>query len=470
MDAASSTRPIVGYDGAVTRADLDMWGSELEDLLARVRPLFYRKESKKHFEQYVQGLLAPIARKNGWTIAEYVGESEPKALQRFLNLTPWDADVLLERNREYAMEHLADPGGILVADPTGFPKKGTKSVGVQRQYSGTLGRIDNCQIATFLGYVTGARDRVLLDRRLYVPEKSWVADQARRAEAGVPPELEFQTRPQQVREMIESARRAGVPFAWFTADEEFGQNPGLCEFLESTHIPYVMAVPKNTTFTDTEGQITRLDALARQLRRNTWQRRACGIGSKGHRVYDWALIDSHDPDHQYLIRRSINDGELAFYHCYNPNHAGFGELVHVAGARWPIEECFGSAKNEVGLDNYQVRTWDAWHRHITLAMLAHTFLAITAHNTKKRGDEQPNNHNSTTTTTTNPINQPDRTRRHQPIGALSRSPSPKSDDCSASSATANTPSPAPCTGQPGAAATKPKPAAPTSDGTSACNP
>jgi SRSO17 transposase len=153
----------------------------------------------------------------------------------------------------------------------------------------------------------------------------------------------------------------------------------------------VVAVPKTTTFTDTEGKTARLDALARRLRRNAWQRRACGIGSKGPRVYDWALIDSTNLDHQYMIRRSIDDGELAFYHCYNPNHAGFGELVHVAGARWPIEECFGSAKNEVGLDNYQVRTWDAWHRHITLAMLAHTFLTVTAHTAKKGGDNKPNN-------------------------------------------------------------------------------
>jgi SRSO17 transposase len=388
MCSSSTSLPVV-YGGAVTRADLDVWESGLEGLFARMRQLFYRTESRRHAEQYVRGLLAPIERKNGWTIAEYVGESEPKALQRFLNLSPWDADALLELNREYAMEHLADPGAILVADPTGFPKKGTKSVGVQRQYSGTLGRIDNCQIATFLGYVTPDRDRVLVDRRLYLPKESWLADPARCASAGVPPEVTFATRPAQVIEMIRAARAAGMPFAWFTADEEFGQNPGLCEYLETNHIPYVLAVPKNTQFTDTTKTTIPLDELAGRLRRNTWQRRACGIGTKGFRVYDWALIDSDHPDHQYLIRRSIDDGELAFYHCHNPNHARFGELVHVAGARWPIEECFGSRKNEIGLDHYQVRTWDAWHRHITLAMLAHTFLAITAHTIKKRGTHQP---------------------------------------------------------------------------------
>src|SRR5207245_409102 len=162
--------------------------------------------------------------------------------------------------------------------------------------------------------VTPDRDRVLLDRRLYMPLTSWMDDPDRCAAAGVPPDLEFQTRPQQVREMIESARATGVPFAWFTADEEFGQNPGLCDYLEESRIPYVLAVPKNTQFTDAAGKVVQFDELARTLRRNMWQRRACGIGSKGYRVYDWALIDSAAADHQYLIRRSIDDAELAFYH------------------------------------------------------------------------------------------------------------------------------------------------------------
>lgn len=164
---------------------------------------------------------------------------------------------------------------------------------------------------------------------------------------------------------------AGVPFAWFIADEEFGQNPGLCDYLHESRIPYVMAVPKNTQFVDIGGNAAQFDMVAERLRPNAWQRRACGIGSKGFRVYDRALTES------------VDHGELAFYHCYNPNRAGFGELVHAAGARWPIEECFGPGKNEVGLDHDQVRTWDAWHRHITFAMLAHTFLAVTAHTSKK---------------------------------------------------------------------------------------
>jgi len=379
----------VVYDGVVTREDLDVWNSELDGLLARIGPLFYRTESRRHAEQYVRGLLAPLQRKNGWTIAEYVGEPEPKALQRFLNLTPWNVDDLLTLNRDYAMEHLASAAGILVADPTGFAKKGTKSVGVQRQYSGTLGRIDNCQIATFLAYVTPGRDRVLLDRRLYLPRGSWLAQPDRCAEAGVPQDIRFKTRPEQVIDMIDAAIEAEVPFGWFTADEEFGQNPGLREHLQAQHISYVMAVPKNTIFADAAGRQAEIRHRAPKLNHTAWQRRACGIGTKGYRVYDWALLTSADPDHPYLIRKSIDDGELAYYHCYNPNRAGFGELIHVAGARWPIEECFGSGKNEVGLDEYQVRKYDAWHRHITLAMLAHTFLTITAHKAKKGGIAQP---------------------------------------------------------------------------------
>jgi SRSO17 transposase len=379
--------PVV-YDDAVTVEDLDAWGGDLEALFTRMGPLFHRAESRKHAEQYVRGLLAPIQRKNGWTIAEHVGEPEPKALQRFLNLSPWDVDGLLKLNRDYVLEHLASPAAILVADPTGFAKKGTKSVGVQRQYSGTLGRIDNCQIATFLGYVTPGRDRVLLDRRLYLPQESWLADPARCAEAGVPADTTFATRPQQVIEMIDAAVEAGVPFGWFTADEEFGQNPGLRGHLEKAGISYLMAVPKNTLHTDAAGQHIELKDVASHLNHTGWQRRACGIGTKGYRVYDWALIDTGHPDHQYLIRRSIDDGELAFYHCHHPNHAGFGELVTVAGARWPIEECFASSKNEVGLDEYQVRKYNAWHRHITLAMITHSFLAITAHKAKKGGADQ----------------------------------------------------------------------------------
>lgn len=375
-------------DGAVTREDLAVWEEEFRKVVARIEPLFYRTESRAHAEQYLRGLLAPLERKNGWTIAEHTGEKEPKALQRFLNLTPWDAEELRDIVLEYAMENFADPRGVLIADPAGFAKKGTKSAGVQRQYSGTLGRIDNCQIGTFLAYANTAGDRVLVDRELYIPEKSWFGSRQRCTEAGIPEEATFATRPQQAQDMIGRLRAAGLPFAWFTADEEFGQNPGLREYLETEGIAYVMAVPKNTKFTDTRGAETVISDVPARVKQNHWQRRACGIGTKGFRVYDWALVNSAEPDHQYMIRRSADDRELAFYHCYNPRHEGSGELVRTAGSRWPVEECFGAGKNEAGLDNYQIRLYHAWYRHITMSMLALAFLAV-IRGTAKKGTPQP---------------------------------------------------------------------------------
>jgi SRSO17 transposase len=370
--------PVVDAE-VVSMADLDEWSTEFDEVVGRISPLFVHPASRRHAEQYVRGLLSPIARKNGWTIAEYVGEKEPKAMQRFLNLATWDAGELCDVVCEYAMVHLADPRAVLVADPTGFAKKGRKSAGVQRQYSGTLGRIDNCQIGTFLAYVTPRRERVLVDRELYIPQKTWFGERHRCTEAGIPEDLQFATRPRQVAVMIDRVRDRGMPFAWFAADEEFGQNPGLRTHLEKAGIAYVMAIPKTTEFTGTAGVTTSISERAGRLARNAWQRRACGIGAKGFRVYDWALLDSDFADHQYLIRRSIDDGELAFYHCYNPRREDFGELVRVAGARWPIEECFEATKGGVGLDDYQVRLYHAWYRHVTLAMLAHAFLAVCAH-------------------------------------------------------------------------------------------
>jgi SRSO17 transposase len=228
----------------VSCSDLLDWSIEFESLTDRVSSLFVHPKSGMHSRQDLEGLLALIGRKNGWTIAEHAGE-EPKVMQRFLNLASWDADELRDMNRDYAFENLGDPDGFLIADPTGFAKKGKKSAGVQRQYSGTLGRVDNCRIGTFLASVNSSGDRVLIDRELYIPETSWLSDQQRCAEAGIPPDLEFTTRPAQVIAMIERAIQGGLPFGWFTADEEFGQNPGLRDYLENAAIAYVMAIPKN---------------------------------------------------------------------------------------------------------------------------------------------------------------------------------------------------------------------------------
>jgi len=373
--------------GAVSPADLAVWDGEFAALGERITPLFYRPESQEHALQYLRGLLSPLQRKNGWTMAEFAGEREPKALQRFLNLTPWSADLMRDVVRDYAMEHFADPRGVLIADPTGFEKKGIKSAGVQRQYSGTLGRVDNCQIGTFLAYASRRGDRVLIDRELYLPKDSWAIDFERRREAGIPDEVAFRTRPQQVQAMIDRAVAAGVPFSWFVADEEFGQNRILRRHLEAEGIAYCMAVPKSTDvntagITTNPHTPTRLDNLAAHLRPGDFSRRACGIGAKGFRTYDWAVIAGRD-ERQYVVRRAIADGETAYFHCYNPRRESLSELVAVIGLRWPVEECFEAAKQQAGLDNYQVRKYDAWHRHVTMAMLALAFLSAMARTPQK---------------------------------------------------------------------------------------
>jgi SRSO17 transposase len=362
-------------DDEVTAEDLEILDAEFEAVCARIEPLFYRPESRAHARAYLRGLLAPLEKKNGWTIAEYTGAPEPKRMQRFLNLTPWDADRLRDALLVFAMERFADERAVLIADPTGFAKKGRKSAGVQRQYSGTLGRIDNCQIGTFLAYATPEGHRVLLDRELYLPEASWAVDRERCREAGVPDEVPFRTRPQQVQLMVERALAAKVPFAWFLADEEFGQNPGLRAFLEERSLSYVMAVPKSTEVTDVAGRTARIDALVAALPERAFTRRACGIGAKGFRTYDWAVLNTPDAQRQFLVRRSLDGTELAYFHCFNPRRDPLGELVRAVGSRWPVEECFEAAKQEAGLDQYQVRKYDAWYRHITMAMLALCLLA-----------------------------------------------------------------------------------------------
>ena len=370
-------------DGAVTPEDLEEWDREFDRVLTMIKPLFRRPESRQHAENYLRGLLAPLEKKNSWTIFRYIGEPEPKRLQRFLNLTPWDDGQLRDANLKYAMKHFSDPRGTLIADPTGFAKKGKKSAGVQRQYSGTLGRVDNCQIGTFLAYADTHGNRVLVDRELYIPEESWCENPERRKEAGIPDDYEFATRPQQVRAMIERMTAAGLPFAWFAADEEFGQNPGLRKFLEGENISYVMAIPKNTRVTSPDGSEKEIRLIVPELREHDWSRRACGIGAKGFRIYEWAFIACAEPDVQYMVRRNTDTGEPAYYRCYNPRHEPAGELVRVAGTRWPVEECFEAAKGEAGLDQYQVRLYRAWYRHITLAMLALTFLAVVRKTAKK---------------------------------------------------------------------------------------
>ncbi len=360
--------------------DLDVWRAGFDGVFARIAGRFAQVQTRRRARSYLLGLLSRTERKNGWTLAEQAGELTPDGMQRLLNHAAWDADQVRDDLRVYVADHLGHEQGVLVADETGFLKKGTKSAGVQRQYSGTAGRIENCQLGVFLAYAS-PHGRALIDRELYLPKASWCADRERCREAGIDDEVEFATKPELARKMVERAMDAGVPFSWFTADEAYGQNPGLRSWLEEHGIAYVLAIPCSQKLPTAAGK-RRADTLARLVPKAAWQRRSCGDGAKGPRLYDWALVDAGQ-HHSLLIRRSLSRNakgvhELAYFLCHTPSPVPLDTLVRVAGTRWAVEECFQAGKNEVGLDHYQVRKYDAWYRHITLAMLAHAFLTVTA--------------------------------------------------------------------------------------------
>ena len=307
-------------------------------------------------------------------------------MQRLLTTTRWDPDALRDDVRGYVMERLGDPAGVLVVDETGFLKKGTKSAGVQRQYSGTAGRIENCQVGVFLAYASD-KGRALVDRELYLP-KEWASDPARRTEAHVPAQVGFATKPQLAQAMLERALDAGVPAGWVTADEVYGGDARLRAWLEDHDLAYVLAV-KATQPLWAHGERGPAELPARQLvaglPARAWRRLSAGDGVKGPRVYDWArvaLVRPGWPGRGFwlLARRRLSDGELAFYACFGPADTTLAELVRVAGVRWAVEECFQAAKDQVGLDHYQVRRWDGWYRHVTLVLVAQAFLAaVRAH-------------------------------------------------------------------------------------------
>ena len=302
-------------------------------------------------------------------------------MQRLLATADWEPDLVRDDLRAYVVEHLGDPQAVLVVDETGFLKKGLTSVGVQRQYSGTAGKVDNCQVGVFLAYAS-PKGRALVDRELYLP-KEWAADPGRRAEAHVPAKVGFQTKPQLAQAMLERAIDAGVPAGWVSADEVYGGDARLRAFLEERQLAYVLAV-KATQPLWAHGVQGPAEVPARQLvvglPAQAWRRLSAGDGAKGPRVYDWArvaLVRPGWPGRGFwlLVRRRLSDGELAFYACFGPARTTLAELVAVAGIRWAVEECFQAAKDQVGLDHYQVRRYDAWYRHVTLVLVAQGFLA-----------------------------------------------------------------------------------------------
>jgi SRSO17 transposase len=367
----------------------DGWSGAFEDFVARFAGRFGRVEPRRQMVACLRGLLSEAERKNGWTLAEAAGQSGPQGMQRLLNHYRWDADAVRDDVRAAVVEHLADERrGVLILDETGFLKKGVRSAGVARQYSGTAGRIENCQVGVFLAYGSD-RGRALIDRELYLP-KAWTDDARRCREAGVEESVGFATKPDLGLRMLERAVDGGVPFGWVTADELYGQTGRIRMWLEERGIAHVLAVPKSQMVMTMQffGQ-ARAHELVAALPDDAWTRLSCGDGAHGPREYDWAAAPIRpwrEPgwDHWLLARRSAADrAQLAYYICFSPAGTALSELVRVAGSRWMVEECFQSAKNETGLDHYQVRGYTAWYRHITLSMAALAFLAVLRERAKK---------------------------------------------------------------------------------------
>jgi SRSO17 transposase len=388
----------VGVTGASIEATLELWASSLRDVKARIRPLFTQDRVAASAGQFLDGLLGPERRKTGWMRAEAAGDPGPWRQQAILGRGRWEADALRDVVREYALETLADPDAVLVVDETGFLKQGKASCGVGRQYTGSAGKITNCQIGVFAAYVS-RHGHAFLDRALYLP-KAWAGDPARLAAAHVPPEVGFATKPRLAGRMVERAIAAGVPFAWVAGDSVYGV--GEIEMaLRRAGKGYVLGVSADGQFNSwgaKPGVAGTAEEIARGLDPAAWRRLSAGEGTKGPRLYDWAYLELADlgaADYRrgaagvwtrgLLIRRSLGAGELAYFTTWCPAGTGIETLVAVEGRRWAVEDAFETAKNELGLDHNESRSWHGWHRHVSLVMLAFAMLATIRH----RADAAP---------------------------------------------------------------------------------
>jgi len=362
------------------------WQAHFDGLMGRIAGRFGRVETRRHARDLVLGLMSDLPGKNCWTIAEHAGHATPGGLQHLLARAVWDADGVRDDLRGYVTGYLGDQDAVLVVDETGDLKKGTRTVAVQRQYTGTAGRVENAQVAVYLTYA-GRGGHAFIDRELYLP-RSWADDPGRCRAAGVPDETKFATKPALARKMITRALDAGTPARWAAGDEVYGADPGLRRDLESRRTGYVLAVARSHQIRVPCGP-RRADTLARSLPRRAWQRVSAGQGSKGPRLYDWAWITidaaaASAGQRWLLIRRNNTTGELAYFRCYAPGPVPLATLVRVAGRRWTVEESFQAGKGLAGLDQHQVRRWASWHRWTILAMLASAFLAVLAATERRR--------------------------------------------------------------------------------------
>jgi SRSO17 transposase len=402
--------------GGSVEATLELWASSLRDVKGRMRPLFQQDRMAASAGLFLDALLGPERRKTGWMRAEAAGDPgpwrqtcglrsgprvrrpRPPSLIRLhrplalLGRAQWDANALRDVVRDYVVETLAAPDAVLVVDETGFLKQGRASCGVARQYTGSAGKITNCQIGVFMAYVSG-QGHAFIDRALYLP-RAWTDDRARRVAAHVPEDVALTTKPHLARAMIERAIAAGVPFEWVTGDSVYGVGE-IEMMLRQAGKGYVLGVNATHPFTSWIGKpevAGTAEAIAGNLEESAWQRLSAGEGSKGERLYEWAyceLADLGAGDYAatwtglwtrgLLIRRSLTDGELAFFSTWCPAGTGIATLVAVEGRRWAIEDAFETAKTELGLAHNETRSWHGWHRHVALVMLAFAMMAAVRH-------------------------------------------------------------------------------------------
>jgi SRSO17 transposase len=384
--------------GASIETTLELWASSLREAKARIRPLFTQDRVAASAGQFLDGLLGPERRKTGWMRAEAAGDPGPWRQQAILGRGRWEADALRDIVRDYALETLADPDAVLVIDETGFLKQGKASCGVGRQYTGSAGKITNCQIGVFAAYAS-RHGHAFIDRTLYLP-KAWTDDPGRLATAHVPAEVGFATKPRLAGRMVERAIAAGVPFAWVAADSVYGV--GEIEMaLRRAGKGYVLGVNATQPFNAWIGKpevAGTAEEIAKGLDPSAWQRLSAGEGTKGPRLYDWAYLELADLDaEQYggsatgtwtrglLIRRNLANGECAYFTTWCPVGTTIETLVAVEGQRWVIEDAFETTKNELGLDHNETRSWHGWHRHVSLVMLAFAMLATIRH----KANQQP---------------------------------------------------------------------------------
>lgn len=378
--------------GASFETTLELWASSLRGVKARIRPLFTQARVAASAGLFLDGLLGPERRKTGWMRAEAAGDPGPWRQQAILGRGRWEADALRDVVRDYALETLSDPDAVLVIDETGFLKQGKSSCGVGRQYTGSAGKITNCQVGVFAAYVS-RHGHALVDRQLYLP-KAWTDDPRRLAAAHVPPEVAFATKPRMAVQMIGRTIAAGVPFAWVAADSIYGV--GEIEMaLRRAGKGYVLGVGATSQFNSWGAKplfVGTAEGIARGLDASVWQRLSAGLGTKGARLHDWAYLELADLEADQfnptlpgtwtrglLIRRSLADGEHAYFTTWCPAGTGIETLVLVEGQRWAIEDSFECAKTEFGLDHNESRSWHGWHRHVSLVMLAFAMMATIRH-------------------------------------------------------------------------------------------